>query len=56
MVNKHDDSAYSDSETKARFAAILRGAMHKPTPHKDVPHKRKKKAAKPSSSGSSRAT
>jgi hypothetical protein len=30
---------FSPKETKQRFNAILRGAMHKPTPHKDVPKK-----------------
>jgi hypothetical protein len=32
--------AYTRKETDERFNAILRGAMHKPTPHKDVPKKR----------------
>lgn len=36
--------AYSPEEIKRRFAAILRGAMHKPAPHKDVPKKRGRKA------------
>jgi hypothetical protein len=47
---------YPEKETRARFDAILRGAMHKPEPHKDVPKKRKGKVAKPSPSGSSSAS
>jgi hypothetical protein len=38
MVRKHDET-YSAVETASRFDKILRGAMHKPTPHKDVPKK-----------------
>jgi hypothetical protein len=37
---------YSSSETKQRFDKILRGAMHKPTPLKDIPKKRKERTAK----------
>jgi hypothetical protein len=46
---------YSEKETKRRFDAIMRGAMHKPTQLADIPRKRKRKAPKPSPSGSSRA-
>jgi hypothetical protein len=49
-------TAFSPDETRKRFSAILRGAMHKPTPLKDIPKKRKGKAAKPSPSDSSPAT
>jgi hypothetical protein len=41
---------FNKAETKARFDAILRGAMHKPTPHKDVPQKKKRKPTKASAS------
>ena len=37
---------YSAKETSDRFAKILRGAMHKPTPLKDIPKKRKERPAK----------
>ena len=51
-----DTNEYGKDETKIRFDKILRGAMHKPTPLKDIPRKRKRKAVKPSASRSSRAT
>ena len=50
------DAKYSAEEIKQRFDAILHGAMHKPTPLKDIPKKKKGKAAKPSPSDSSPAT
>lgn len=53
-MTKQDD--FSPGETKKRFEAILHGAMHKPTPLKDIPKKKKRKAAKPSPSDSSPAT
>jgi hypothetical protein len=37
---------FSKDETAQRFAAILRGAMHKPTKLKDIPKKREKRPAK----------
>jgi hypothetical protein len=37
---------YSPAETRKRFDAILRGAMHKPTKLKDIPKKREKRPAK----------
>jgi hypothetical protein len=52
---KSETDSYSADETKQRFDAILRGAMHKPTQHKDVP-KKKRKAVKPSSSSGGRAS
>jgi hypothetical protein len=48
---------YSQSETKVRFEAIIRGAIHKPTKLKDIPKKRERKPAKASASrASSRAS
>ena len=44
------NETYSPIETRKRFDAILRGAVHKPTPHKDIPKKRKRKIVKPSRS------
>jgi hypothetical protein len=43
---------YSEEETRARFDALMKGAMHKPTPLKDIPKSRVK--AKSKKSGSSR--
>lgn len=37
MVKREE---YSPEETHARFDAILKGAMHKPTPLKDIPKTR----------------
>jgi hypothetical protein len=39
MSNGADDQ-YSPKETEQRLRAILRGAMHKPTPLKNIPKKR----------------
>ena len=41
---KRTSQSYSAAETKERFEAILRGAMHKPTPLKDIPKKRERPA------------
>ena len=49
-------TVYSEDETKERFNKILRGAMHKPTLHKDIPRKEKRKPAKASSSSADRAS
>jgi hypothetical protein len=38
--------SYSLKQTKERFDAILRGAMHKPTKLKDIPKKRERRPAK----------
>jgi hypothetical protein len=47
---------FDKKTTQERFLKIMGGAMHKPTPLNDIPKKSKKKAVKPSSSRSSRAS
>jgi hypothetical protein len=54
-MTKRSEEQYSAKETAQRFNSILRGAMHKPTPLKDIPKKRIAKTPK-SSSRSSRAS
>lgn len=54
--NNPSGETYTAAETKYRFDAIMRGAMHKPTPLKDIPKTRKGKTVKPSPSDSSPAT
>ena len=41
------DDQYSKKETDARFQALLKGAMHKPTPLKDIPKTRAPKSKSP---------
>jgi hypothetical protein len=45
-MRRNKDSEFSQDEAAERFTAILRGAMHKPTPLKNIPKKRKERPAK----------
>jgi hypothetical protein len=47
------DEKYSDSETRRRFEAALRGAFATaPKPMKDIPRKRRKQKRKPKAKAS----